>query len=354
MIYLRTGLPGSGKTLRTIWEAMATVESGREVYALNVNGLDYEFTGIKPAPIDDLSEWQSLPSGCVLIVDECQRYLPPTASNVKQPDWVEALTRNRHAGIDLHLVTQHPRLINYYVRELVNYHEHLTRLEGNFPSARVYYGEGLLDLSRKGPPRDAAFRLWRYPKDVFGVYRSAEVHTVKRYIPQRLKFVAAGLVVACLAIWLAVWAMGSITPSAGQVEAVKYDAPASAPTVSALDKLDLGLSRIDSGGRDRPRISTAAEYAAAHTPLIEGMPWTAPAYLDREVTSEPEIFCMSSETKGCRCVTEQGTKVYIREAVCRTIVREGVYNPYRRPRQAVGAMAGERSGMDIAGRTLAR
>lgn len=346
MIYLRTGLPGSGKTLRTIWEGMQAVQAGREVYALNVNALDYEFTGIKPAPIEDLADWQSLPAGSVLIVDEVQRYLPPMASNVKMPDWVEAFTRNRHAGIDLHFVTQHPRLINYYVRELVNYHEHLTRMEGNMQAARVYYGEGLLDLTRKGPPRDAAFKLWRYPSEVYGVYKSAEVHTVKRYIPQRVKIAAALALVLVLAILVAWSAMGSITGHPGQdtdTPAAVSPAAAPAPAPIASRVLDPIPREPDRG---RPSITTAAEYAAAHLPLIEGLPWSAPAFLGRDVTAEPEIYCGMTSDR-CLCMSEQGTRIYLKPASCRTIAREGIYNPYRRPRQATGAVSGERSALSI-------
>lgn len=336
MIYLRTGKPGSGKTLRTIHEGMQMAATGREVYALNVNGLDHDFTGIKPAPVDHLSEWQSLPPGCAIIVDEVQLYLPPMASNVKMPDWIEAFTRNRHAGIDLYFVTQHPRLINYYVRELVNYHEHLVRLEGNMSSARVYYAEGLLDLSKKGPPRDAAFKLWRYPADLFGVYKSAEVHTVKRYIPQRLKIAAALAVVTLVAVLVAWSAMGSITGGA-EPSVVPEVAAVPEPVVARV--VDPVIREPERG---RQSVTTAEEYAAAHLPLIEGLPWSAPAYLSREVTAEPEIYCGMTADR-CLCMSEQGTRIYVKPASCRTIAREGVYNPYRRPRQAVGAMAGERS-----------
>lgn len=342
MIYLRTGLPGSGKTLRTIWEAMQAVEAGREVFALNVNGLDHDATGIKPAPFDDLSQWQELPPGAVLIVDEVQKYLHPVAANTRQPDWIEAFTRNRHTGIDLHFVTQHPRLINYYVRELVNYHEHLIRLDGNMERTRVYYAEGLMDLGRRGPPRDAAFKLWRYPKDIYGVYKSAELHTVKRYVPQRLKIAAAAAVVLVLAVGVAVWAMSSITGKVPEpdTEQAAIEAPAPAPTdATGWDTFDLG-PKVQGG-----KWSTAEEYATIHTPMIDGMPWTAPAYADRQVTADPEIYCVifHSEPERCTCLSEQGTRVYVNEVTCRTVARDGVYNPYRQNLRAAGAADGARS-----------
>lgn len=345
MIYLRTGLPGSGKTLRTIWEGMQAADTGREVFALNVNGLDYDATGIKPAPFDDLAQWQDLPPGSVLIVDEVQKYLHPVAANTRQPDWIEAFTRNRHTGIDLHFVTQHPRLINYYVRELVNYHEHLIRLDGNMERTRVYYAEGLMDLGRRGPPRDAAFKLWRYPKDIYGVYKSAEVHTVERYIPQRLKIAAAAAVVLVLAVGVAVWAMSSITgtepepkPKAAEPEPQRVTAPAQS---NGWDTFDV----VGGRGQHRPGWSSAVEYAEAHTPMIDGLPWTAPVYADRQVTADPEIYCMifHSEPERCICQSEQGTRMYVGDATCRSAARDGVYNPYRQNLRAAGAADGARS-----------
>lgn len=343
MIYLRTGLPGSGKTLRTIWEGMQAANSGRQVFALNVNGLDHDVTGIKPAPFDDLSQWQELPPGSVLIVDEVQKYLHPVAANTRQPDWIEAFTRNRHTGIDLHFVTQHPRLINYYVRELVNYHEHLIRLDGNMERTRVYYAEGLMDLGRRGPPRDAAFKLWKYPQDIYGVYKSAEVHTVQRYIPQRLKLAAVAVVVLLLSIGVAAWAMSSITGK--EPEPVERPAPVTRqptpePVVSSpWDSLESGR------GHRQAKWSTAVEYATVHTPLIDGLPWTAPAYADRQVTADPEIYCMiyHSSPERCICQSEQGTRMYVSDATCRSVAKDGVYNPYRQNLRAAGADSGARS-----------
>lgn len=342
MIYLRTGLPGSGKTLRTIWEGMQAAEGGREVYALNVNGLDHEATGIQPAPIDDLSQWESMPAGCVLIVDECQRYLPPMGSGARVPDWVEALTRNRHHGIDLHLITQHPRLINYYVRELVNYHEHLVRLEGNMQRARVYYSEGLMPLSGGVAPKDASFKLWKYPADVFGAYKSAEVHTISRYTPQRLKLALAGAVVLVVSLGLAWAVMSRVGRSSAPAEPARVVEHVELPA-PAIDLDTVGLSRgVDRSG-EPASWTTAAEYADLHRPLIDGMPWTARAYAHRPVTADPRIFCMST-VDTCRCVSEQGTTIVTADAVCRSIARHGVYNPYKQASTHAGVVAGQQSG----------
>lgn len=341
MIYLRTGLPGSGKTLRSVWEGMQAIAAGRDVYALNVTGLDFEGTGIKQAPIAHLSDWQDMPSGCVLIVDECQSYLPPRGATSKVPHWVEALTRNRHHGIDLHLITQHPRLIDFYVRELVNYHEHLVRVEGNIGAARVFYSEGLISFRGNAPSKEAAFKLWRYPHEVFSMYKSAQVHTIKRYIPQRLKLAGLALVVLVASVAGAYYAMSGIgkgskhvQPAAAQVTTAQLDLPPS----KLIDRVGYSGSTEAVGGW-----SSASEYADLHRPLIDGMPWSSRAYAARPVTANPEIHCISSENS-CHCLSEQGTRIITADAVCRSIARYGVYNPYRQASSIAGVDAGRQSG----------
>lgn len=69
------------------------------------------------------------------------------------------------------------------------------------------------------------------------------------------------------------------------------------------------------------------------------MPWTAPAYDDRQATADPELYCMSSlagrdaygrhQEASCTCFTEQGTRYELTQPECRTVARHGApYNPY--------------------------
>lgn len=80
------------------------------------------------------------------------------------------------------------------------------------------------------------------------------------------------------------------------------------------------------------------DYVAKYKPRIEFQPWLVPAFDERTVQSQPELYCMASGTTPqdttCTCVTEQGTKAKISIPVCVAIARDGpAYNPYRAPRQ---------------------
>ncbi|WP_199101140.1 hypothetical protein [Dyella sp. ASV21] len=68
-------------------------------------------------------------------------------------------------------------------------------------------------------------------------------------------------------------------------------------------------------------------------PRIAGQPWTAPAYDDRQVVSEPEVYCIAADDGRCSCITEQGTKYAMDHTLCRLTASEGNYNPTRRPSQ---------------------
>ncbi len=97
------------------------------------------------------------------------------------------------------------------------------------------------------------------------------------------------------------------------------------------------LAPLGAGG-PAARPLTREEYVEKHKPRIEFQPWSAPAFDDRTVQSQPELYCMASGTTTkdttCTCVTEQGTKAKIRLPVCLAIAHDGpAYNPYRAPRQ---------------------
>ena len=93
-------------------------------------------------------------------------------------------------------------------------------------------------------------------------------------------------------------------------------------------------------GKQEPRWETLTDYAKHHLPRFGVMPWNAPAYDDRQITADPQLYCLSSmqgeDANGdwqdftCTCLTEQGTAYEITQGECRTLARKGpIYNPYR-------------------------
>lgn len=189
MLYLVTGTPGSGKTLRAVSWVESWLSEGRAVYT-NVDGLAMN---VEPLP----DSWQEAPDGSVVVFDEAQQFFPSTGrAGVAESQDVRALETHRHRGIDLLFITQHPNLIHHHIRKLVGHHEHIERIFGS-QSATVFRWQQAADIADKATRANADKVTWRFPRRLYSAYQSATVHTHKFTIPRKL--VAIGLVIAGLA-----------------------------------------------------------------------------------------------------------------------------------------------------------
>lgn len=139
-----------------------------------------------------------------------------------------------------------------------------------------------------------------------------------------------------LGVWFLLFrnAYSSITESEGS-------APAAGETTSSPSRgtATRASSSGSRSGKQEPRWETLTDYAKDHLPHFGAMPWTAPAFDDRRVTADPQLYCLSSsrgeDANGkwqdftCICLTEHGTAYEITQAESRTLARRGpVYNPY--------------------------
>lgn len=77
---------------------------GRAVYVHGVRGIDYAAAGF--FPLDDPKDWQKLPDGAVVVVDECYSSFPRRMPGAKVPAYVDALATHRHRGFDFILICQ--------------------------------------------------------------------------------------------------------------------------------------------------------------------------------------------------------------------------------------------------------
>ena len=193
MITLFTGVPGAGKTLRTVQE-IAQLRRTRDGEARpifsNITGLA---DALGCAILEEPRKWFELPEGSLIVIDECQRVFPPRAAAAAVPEFVQLFDTHRHKGFDVFLITQHPRLIDSFIRNLVGRHLHLYRPFGLMRS-QVYEWQECCENPRvdaKPVPRP-----WAFPKKLFGLYQSAEQHTHKTRLPWR----AIATIVACLCV----------------------------------------------------------------------------------------------------------------------------------------------------------
>ena len=186
MIYLITGVPGAGKTLRAIYHILRLQKENRTVYA-DIDGLDI------PGVLPGVEDWRETPDGSVVVYDECQqRFGPDKGQGRSDNPVIAAFEVHRHTGHDIILITQHPGLLHSHVRRLVGRHEHLTRAYG-WGRAMVYGRDQLIDRFTPGALNQCEVQLWKHPAGYYRLYHSASEHTHKRRIP--FKLAAAALVV---------------------------------------------------------------------------------------------------------------------------------------------------------------
>lgn len=192
MLTLITGAPGAGKSLRAVHELREALASGRPCYA---DIAELNLPGVLPAPDD----WRETPEGSFIVYDECQRrpWLAATGKPGLSDDArVRALETHRHTGHDIVFVTQRPTFLHHHVRGLVGRHVHVHRGAGlSLVNVRTW-DTVQIDPDDWAAKKDADVQGWKHPKELFGLYKSATLHTHKRRIPAKLK--VAGTAIALL------------------------------------------------------------------------------------------------------------------------------------------------------------
>jgi zona occludens toxin len=322
-IYLNTGTPGAGKTLFTLW----TVEQRRikdnkeyhdkwvadgsdanhpplerDVYYFNIN--------VKNLPwirLDNPQDWMDKPVGSLFVFDECQEAFPPRANSSTPPKYVAELAKARHQGYDLYFVTQHPTFVDPYIRKLAEEHNHLMRPYGA-KRAVVHTWKGVKDNCDKSR-KDSLTSSFAYPKEVYGWYKSAEVHTHKFKLPTKIKMLLL------IPLLLGACIYGVVRYFDKKIEAAKPVPVAStAQTRNAMTSTG--------------SVKLAFDPASFKT-RIDDIPWSAPRYDDlTQPTVAPRIAGCMVMRKKCKCITQQGTDYKTSEKFCLIAIQNGIFQDF--------------------------
>lgn len=312
MIYLHTGQPGAGKTLFTLdLVRKRAKEENRPVFYAGIEILKpEEFEGWQG--LEDPARWFDCPDGAIIVHDECQTLYRPRGNGAQVPEYVARFETHRHQGHDVYLITQHPMLVDSNIRRLAGEHVHVVRAFGAGMATLHKWGQvkEQCDKSRS----DSVSETRAYPKQLFGAYKSATIHTHKARIPPRLFFLLAiPLLLGALAWWFSNWYGGRAEGEAFQD--LPHQVASSVPAAVG-----------GGAGERRDRPKTTAEYVAAYQPRIEGLPHTAPVYDQvTTVTAAPvPAMCVASASK-CVCYTQQGTRMSTPESLCRQMAETGYF-----------------------------
>jgi len=321
-IALFSGLPGAGKTAQLVAEIVRLKEESpdRVIYAHGINGLK-EGLAI-PLTEEMLHKWWELPPGSIICIDECQEDGSTPGSISLFPkdrgvpaSWVQHISKVRHYGMDFLLTTQDPCNMSAYVRRLVDKHVLTVRKFGTQVVQRYTWGRCIDDPYSRREQKNAVSDVGTLPSKVFELYKSSQLHTMKRRIPMKLYLLGAVIVVTVAAIVAVPLVLHRF-----QKQSVDGITAASGAKPGASLKggtEDASLRHTDIAKWMRPRVA--------------GVPWSAPMFDKLEVQAQPRLFCIAVDDGRCSCNTEQGTKYEVPLAQCRKIVSDGLYNPFIAP-----------------------
>lgn len=324
-ITLRTGLPGHGKTLFALREIEEErQQSGRPVYYHGIPDLTLPWT-----PVGDPERWFELEDGAIIVIDEAQTVFRPRGTGSQVPEKVARFETHRHRGHDIHLITQHPNLVDSNIRRLVDRHVHVFRGWGLASTTRYEWQECQNPQSRAARQDCTMKSSHRFPREVYGWYKSSTLHTVQARPPWKLicflLFCLLGMAYLGYGLYKSfVGADGwrAKVANGGQAPGAQASGEPGAPPPA--------------GGRAAApptSVSTPEELARLLTPVVHSIPASAPLYQPKwlAVQSVPIVQGCVSDKDRCQCYTQQGTRADVDERLCRALVERAAFDHTRAP-----------------------
>jgi hypothetical protein len=380
MLFLRTGLPGAGKTLNAIreidMEHAVDPENPkvrlhkdpsdpelppRTIYYFGIPELNADKLKSKWVEFETPDEWFNLPDGSVIVIDESQRIFG-TDLGRQRPEKVARFETHRHQGLDIHLITQHPSLLTPAVRKLVGKHINFIRPYGREKGIFRHEYEFCID----SPEKRSNFKQAQEQKVAldpayFGTYKSSTVHTHK---PQKPNYLAKViplviLIVVCLGSLpiLGYWKITEAKQEAQEFKR-KHDAEKALEEGANPSSTAPGSSVQPAPGARKPsgsqRVETVDDLVKENTPRIESIPATAPRYDNLNKPKDfPRLVCASSYDPGliaaarerhravdkddrgreftCTCYSQQVTRVETSARFCLNVVENGMFDDTKVP-----------------------
>lgn len=348
MIYLITGVLGTGKTAMVVnmlldnYEGLLKMkapdgsEIDRPLYFCHIDGLDkakFKAHELTEEQIQEKPLREIVPEGSVVLVDEAD-YTYPTRSAAREvPPYVRTLKEIRHQGITLILMTQHPTMIDKYIRNLVGKHIHLERKQ--FKTKRYEWLRCEENLNSQSFSM-AQSEFYQPDEKAFGYYKSASIHTQMKK-KKHWAFYAFPIIIMVV-IYALFSAKQQISPKKKEEKPVEsasaVAAPLPAPVVPAVDVFKQHESASEPVGG---KLSDYVE-------RVRNVPESKPIYdgLRQPVNMEYVAGCVQS-SKSCNCYTDQGTMLHIDDMVCRAYIKDGIFNKYRPVASADNPVSGRRS-----------
>lgn len=312
MIQLFTGVPGSGKSLSNVtilhasikkWMSEKHFDEARPIFVHNIPDLliphakmpTKEYRSNPKVEGVQVPDWDAMPDSSIVLIDECAEMFPPRSSTSAMPSHVHFLTIHRKRGFDIWFTTQNPKFIDHSLRALVGKHQHYRRIFGMNRSI-VYEWDGCSDSL--GGMSAAVKTYFPFPRDIFKLYKSAEVHTKQSFkLPLWMYIPLIGVAMGLFFVPRAYGVLSGGMQGKGIVASSQTAVVASVP------------EPVGVGGGLPPR--------AAPVPFVDG----AVQFVDGAVQVVQLSACLATATR-CVCYTYQGVKVPLSEKECRESASE--------------------------------
>lgn len=340
MIELITGLPGNAKTLYGIAYTIERAKrENRPVYYFGLKEFktdDPRLQGTEWIEFDPVTWHETVPSGAIIFGDEAQKVFRNRSLGSVPGKHVTELEEHRHKGLDFHLITQHPGLIDPAIRKLTQVHTHMVRVWGMEVST-VHKWNGVKDNCDKNSSRaDSEKTKWKFRKDLYGLYKSADLHTMKAKIPFRVKLLIALSVVFVALVAYMVLYLKSKT-NADNLSAPGAVAAAGGAGVHGVPSYPGQIQPGQAPDRSLPPdpMVDLQNYAWRDTPRVSGLPHTAPKYdqITEPVRAPIPAACIqvgqaTSRKVDCKCFTQQGTPMAVEFNMCVEFARNGYFQDF--------------------------
>jgi len=313
MIYLTTGGNGAGKTLFTLYDVRKQqLKENRPVYYHGFTAgeqlREWGWQEFNP------KEWQDLPDGSICIFDECQNEFPAKVQG-ELPDYINAVAQHRRKrGFDFWMITPHPSLIHVNIRRLIespSWHRHMKRTFGADMVSELKFSYAEVSCEKPGAGDKGQVTMRAFPKEVYGWYQSASLHTGKRKLPKQVWMLGAAVVGVAVFAFFGYRYFRAGLGLDDQPAQTAQAAQAGIPQIRATEPPKRPL--------------TLPEYLDQGTPRIPGMAHTAPRYdaLTRPVRVPVPKSCIKFANNPCECTSQQGTRLVMSEETCMGIIRNG-------------------------------
>jgi len=323
VLHLTTGLPGSGKSLYTLWYLYKTYRENvepkdrRPLYINGVPELDYEF--FQADELEDPEKWYELPEGSLIFIDEAQRVFPQRPPSAPVPPKCRQFETHRHRGYDIFVTTQDANTLDVHLRRLTGKHYHLRRVLGQeFATLIEYEGYQSKPMDYFSKKEATSSKPWNYPKAFFERYKSATLHTVKKRFPLKLFVIPVAFIAMCYLAYLAFNTIGSFG-----------DEPEGEVSITN----PMGIVQ---GDRMEPKIKhTITSWTNQFKPIVPGVLHSAPIYQEVfKVETFPVPSCIIYQSSpeaepddSCLCKTQQSTRYDTTPENCRFWAKNGFFNP---------------------------